>query len=138
MTVIWTVHTVDGAAVRLRSGSAGIMTIDITAPVSGGELHLDGDQARLTLRLALDQLRTGNFLTQAAARSIVSKYDAGTIEVAIDLSVTPVGPEHSPYDEISLAGSASMGTVHLPFPGMSTIDDFSFDVDARLALLPKP
>lgn len=161
MTVIWTVHTVDGAAVRLRSGSAGIMTIDITAPVSGGELHLDGDQARLTLRLALDQLRTGNFLTQAAARSIVSKYDAhvltydgagaagppiqvagqavaGTIEVALDLSVTPVGPEHSPYDEISLAGSASMGTVHLPFPGMSTIDDFSFDVDARLALLPKP
>jgi hypothetical protein len=59
MTGTWTVRTVDGAVVRLRSGSAGIMKIDITAPVSGGELRIDGDSVRLTLRLALDQLRTG-------------------------------------------------------------------------------
>lgn len=159
MTDTWTVRTVDGAAVRLRSGSAGIMKIDITAPVSGGELRIDGDSVRLTLRLALDQLRTGNFLTQAAARKIISTYDAhvlaydGTgragppirvgghavaaeIDVELDLTVTPVGPEGSPLDEIELLGSASLGTVHLPIPGMGTIEDFSFDVDARLALRP--
>ena len=39
--------------------------------------------------------------------------------------------------EIELVGSADVGTVHLPLPGLGTVDDFSFDVDARLALRPR-
>ena len=154
----WAVHTVDGADVRLRSGRVGLMSLDVTAPVSGGELAVTADGVDLTLRLALNELRTRNFLMQAAARSLVSRYDAhvltyhglgrdpdgpwhvtghavaGTVDVLLELAVTPCGPSGDPMSEIDLVGSAQLGTVNLPLPGLGTIDDFAFDVDARLAL----
>ena len=36
----WSVKTVDGADVRLRSGRIGIVTVDVTAPVTSGQLHV--------------------------------------------------------------------------------------------------
>ena len=156
----WRVRTVDGAEVRLRSGRVGLMSVDVKAPVSGGELVIGADGAHFTLRMALDQLKTGNFLTQAAARTLVSRHDAtvltydgsgpavsggwavsghavaGDVDVALDLVITGIGPADDAMAEIELVGSASLGTVHLPLPGMGTIDDFSFDVDAKLALAP--
>ena len=154
----WSIHTVDGADVRLKSGRIGLVSVDVTAPVSGGELVVASGSARLTLRLALDQLRTGNFLMQAAARSLVARHDAqvltydgtgsdvaagwsvtghaiaGNVDVELDLVVSAIGPSHAPMDEIEIVGSASVGTVHLPLPGLGTVEDFGFDVDARLAL----
>ncbi len=75
----WTVHTVDGAEVRLRSGKIGLMSVDVTAPVTGGELTSSGGEAHFTLRMDLGQLKTGNFLLQAAARSLVSRHDAALL-----------------------------------------------------------
>jgi len=153
----WTVQAVDGADVRLRSGRIGLMSVDVTAPVTAGELSVDGDQARFTLTLALDRLRT-NFVMQSAARSLIKRSDAhalvydgtgaagsgpwnvtgaavaGDITVELALTVTPVGPADDPMAEIELVGSADIGTVHLPLPGLGTVDNFAFDVDARLTL----
>lgn len=158
----WSIHTVDGADVRLRSGRIGLVAVDVTAPVSGGELHVTSEHVRLTLHLALDELRTRNFLMQAAARTLVTRHDAhvlsyaglgpntegaptlsghatsGDIDVELLLTVTPCGPRHDPMAEIELVGSANVGTVHLPLPGMGTVEDFSFDVDARLATRARP
>ncbi len=158
----WAVHTVDGAEVRLRSGRIGLVNVDVTAPVSGGELEIGDAGTRFTLRMALDQLRTRNFLMQAAARTLVTRHDAhvlaydgsgdempsgwhvtghavaGTIDVELELRITAVGPPDDPMREIELVGSANLGTVHLPLPGMGTVEDFGFDVDARLALRPRP
>lgn len=154
----WVVDTVDGGHVRLRSGKIGLVSIDATAPVSGGELVLDGDAARFTLRLDLSQMRTGNFLMQAAARSLVSSNNVhsldytgegsvtasgwqvsgtavgGTIEVPLELAITAIGPSDDPMAEIDIVGSASVGRVHIPLPGLGTVDDFGFDIDARLAM----
>ena len=156
----WQVHTVDGAEVRLRSGRIGLVSVDVTAPVSGGELIVAPDSARFTLRIALDQLKTGNFLMQAAARTLVTRHDAhvlsydgqgpatvggwhvtghawaGTVDLELELDVTAIGPQGDPMAEIELVGSANVGTVHLPLPGLGTVEDFSFDVDARLAMRP--
>jgi hypothetical protein len=153
----WTVHAVDGADVRLRSGRIGLMSVDVSAPVTAGDLHVNGDQVRLRLTLALDKLRT-NFVMQSAARSLIKRNDAhalsyeglgtrgdqpwqvsgaavaGDVTVELSLTVTPVGPLHDPMSEIELVGSADIGTVHLPLPGLGTVDNFAFDVDARLAL----
>ena len=158
----WTVDTLDGAELRLRSGRVGLMSVDVSAPISGGELVSEGGQAHFTLRMDLGQLKTGNFLLQAAARSLVSRHDAGVlayegsgpadgdawqvtghatagdVDLVLDLTITAVGPGGSPMDEIELVGSANVGTVHLPLPGMGTVDDFSFDVDARVALRERP
>lgn len=155
----WTVHTVDGAAVRLRSGRIGLVSVDVTAPVTRGELHVTSEHVHLTLTLALDQLKTGNFIMEAAARTLVKRHDAhdlgysgrgpaadspwqvsgsaeaGDVSVELTLTVTPIGTS-DPMAEIELVGSANVGTVHLPLPGLGTVEDFSFDVDARLALLP--
>jgi hypothetical protein len=157
----WSVHTVDGASVRLRSGRIGLVSVDVTSPVSGGELVIEGGEAHLTLRLALDELRTGNFLLQAAARTLVSRHDAhvltydgrgpatadgcrvsghatsGDVDLELDLTVTDVGPEGAPLSEIELSGSAYVGRVHLPLPGLGTVDDFGFDVEAQLAMRPR-
>ena len=157
----WSVHTVDGATVRLRSDRVRLMTVDVTAPVSGGELDVSPDAVHLALRLELDQLRTRNFLMQAAARSLISRHDAGLlvyrgegipgalpwpvrgraragdVELELSLAVTPCGPVADPMAEIELSGSANVGTVHLPLPGLGTVEDFSFDVDARLAMRPR-
>jgi hypothetical protein len=62
---------------------------------------------------------------------------AGSIEVELDLTITPIASASSPMGEIEIVGSANMGTVHLPIPGMGTVEDFSFDVDAKLALQAK-
>lgn len=157
----WSVHAVDGADVRLRSGRIGLMSVDVSAPVTSGDLHVDAERVRLRLTLALDKLRT-NFVMQSAARSLVKRNDAhalsyeghgtpgeqswqvsgaavaGDVTVELSLTVTPVGPAHDPMSEIDLVGSAELGTIHLPLPGLGTVDDFAFDVDARLALRADP
>ena len=156
----WAVHTVDGAEVRLRSGKVGLMDVEVSAPVSGGEFQLTAEAAEFTLLLALDQLRT-NFFIQTPARMIVTRNDAhvlsyqgegpasaapwsvtghataGSVDVELTLEVTPCGPDGDPMAEIEVKGSASLGTVHLPLPGVGTVDDFSFDVDGRFALRPR-
>jgi hypothetical protein len=156
----WQVRTIDGAEVRLRSGKVGLMDVDVTAPVSGGELRLTEDAVHLTLRLALDELRT-HFVLQSAARKIVSRNDAhvlsykgeglatalpwhvtghakaGSVDVELTLAITPCGPATDPMAEIEVSGSASLGEVNLPLPGIGRIDDFSFDVDGRFALFAK-
>ncbi len=156
----WSVATHGDAEVRLRSGRIGLVSVDVTAPVVRGRLVVSAGRAELSLVLGLDRLRTGNFIMQAAARTLVTRHDAheleyagagpsdqvgwlvtgtatsGDIEVELDLQLTPRGPAHAPMGEIELVGSANVGRVHLPLPGLGTVDDFSFDVDARLGLSP--
>jgi len=153
----WKVETIDGADVRLRSGKVGLVDVDVTAPVSGGHLRLTEDAVHLTLRLDLGALKT-HFLLQSAARKIVSRNDAqvlsyagegvatappwhvtgqakaGSVEIELTLAVTPCGPATNPMAEIEVSGSASMGEVNLPLPGLGRIDDFAFDVEGRFAL----
>lgn len=154
----WQVHAVDGADVRLRSGRVGLMSVDVSAPVTSGILHVTEHRVRFTLTLALDRLRTGNFLTEGPARALVKRHDAtslgyegtgaassapwqvtgtagaGDVALELELTITPIGGQADPMGEIELTGSASVGRVSLPFPGMGTVDDFAFDVDARLFL----
>lgn len=158
MSEQWEVHAVDGGHVRLRSGRIGLVSIDATAPVVGGALNLSDGAVTFTLRLSLEKLKTGNFLLQAAARSLVTSNNAheldyegsgaptdsgwsvagaavgGSIEVPLALDITAIGPSATPMAEIDIVGSAQVGRVHIPLPGLGTVDDFGFDVEARLAM----
>lgn len=154
----WAVQVVDGAEVRLRSGRIGLISIDVRAPVTAGELHCTATGIRLSLSLALDQLKTRNFLLEGATRSLLRRNDArvlnfsghgaggsspwqvsgnatsGDVNVELTLTITAVGPAGNPMAEIELAGAANLGTVNVPLPGLGRVDDCSFQVDARLAL----
>lgn len=156
----WQVETIDGADVRLRSGKVGLMDIDVSAPVSSGRLQLTDDAVHLTLHLDLGALKT-HFLLQSAARSIVSRNNAqvlsyagegpttalpwhvtghakaGSVDVELTLEIAPCGSATDPMGEIEVKGSASIGEVNLPLPGLGRIDDFAFDVDGRFVLSPR-
>jgi hypothetical protein len=152
----WTFTAVDGADVRLRTGDVGVMNVDVTAPLRSGMLHITAGKAALTLVIALDELRTGNFLTQHAARAfiagqrahdlvydgagaakaapfdVVGQAKAGQLDLTIGLKVSLLGG--STPSEVELQGSAAFGRVHIPIPGIGTVDDLSIDIDARLGL----
>lgn len=157
ITGSWNLPAIDGADVRLRSASISAMAIDITAPLRSGSLTIHTDGVSLALILALDKLRTGNFLLQAAARSFVSSNGAhdlvyegtgswqgasaalsgqakiGSLDVEMDVTVHLIGGE-SPT-AMELAGATSFGTVNIPIPGVGTVDDLQVDIDARLAMV---
>lgn len=152
----FTFVTIDGAEVRLKSGSSRLMNVEIKAPVRSGSLHIVDSIATMNLVLALDKLKTGNFLTEAAARTFISGYKAqdlvfkgsgprngnaydvygnvvaGEIDVQMSITLTSVGSSALP--EVELMGSAQFGTVHIPLPGIGTVENMNIEIDARLAV----
>lgn len=143
-----------GGEVHLRSRKVGLFEVKASAPVVSGELQESDDEATLTLTLALEELRA-NKLLQGPARSLVKRHDggrlvyrgsgeyvegepltvygkamAGTILVDLVLTIIRTG------ELASISGSASLGTVELPLPGLGRIDDFSFEVHAQLQVTP--
>lgn len=152
----FTFLAIDGAEVRLKSGSSQLMNVEIKAPVRSGSLDIVNSIATLNLVLALDKLKTGNFLTEAAARTFISGYKAqdlvftgsgpynghaydvsgnavaGEIDVQMSIILTSVvNPAHP---EVELTGSAQFGTVRIPLPGMGTVENMNVEIDARLAI----
>ena len=73
---VWIVEVVDGAKVRLRSGRIGLMSIDVSAPVTRGRFSVTADSISINLDLGMDKLTTRNFIMQAAARTLVTRHDA--------------------------------------------------------------
>jgi hypothetical protein len=152
----FTFLAIDGAEVRLKSGSSRLMNVEIKAPVRSGSLHIVDSIATMNLVLALDKLKTGNFLTEAAARTFISGYKAqdlvfngsgphngsaydvsgsavaGELDVQMSIIVTSVLSSTQP--EVELMGSAQFGTVHIPLPGIGTVENMNIEVDARLAI----
>lgn len=146
----------DSGDVRLRSGSHGLMNLDVRAPVRSGRFAIDAQTASLDLVIALDRISTGSFFTEQAARAMLAGYrvhdlvysgtgpwqgeafaitgqaQAGTMDVTMALRITPPVSAMT----IELTGSASFGSVHIPFPGIGAVDDFMVDVDALLEVTP--
>ena len=152
----FTFLAIDGAEVRLKSGSARLMNVEIKAPVRSGTLHIVDSIATMNLVLALDKLKTGNFLTEAAARTFISGYKAqdlvfqgsgphngnaydvsgnavaGELDVQMTVILTSISNTAQP--EVELMGSAQFGTVHIPLPGVGTVENMNIEIDARLAI----
>lgn len=140
-----------GSQVRLTSARIGLMSMEATAPVSRGSLTCHNETVALDLEISLDQLAS-NLLLQSAARALVKKHNAtrltfhavgpsdthpwnvtgtavaGDVEIPLTLSLSRTG------DAAHATGSANLGTVDLPLPGVGRLEDFSFNVEATIAL----
>ena len=140
-----------GSQVRLTSARIGLMSMDATAPISHGSITCQDETVTLDLEISLDQLKS-NLLLQSAARALVKQHSAtrltfhatgpldthpwqvtgtavaGDVEIPLTLSLTRTG------DTAHATGSANLGTVDLPLPGVGRLEDFSFSVDAQVAL----
>ena len=157
MEQTWALGQMDGGDVRLRKAQgSGLMNLDVTAPVRAGTLRAESTRMHLDLTIALDQIKTGNFLTEHAARAFIAGYrahdltyagsghwpsepvslrgpaKAGAIDVEIELTVSPVDADWDAMSEIEIVGTAGFGRVHIPLPGVGTVDDLIVDIEARL------
>ncbi len=152
----FTFLAIDGAEVRLKSGSSRLMNLEIKAPVRSGSLEINDSIATMNLVLALDKLKTGNFLTEAAARTFISGYKAQDLvfkgsgphngnsydvsgnavagELDVQMSIILTSVLNSTRLEVELTGSAQFGTVHIPLPGVGTVENMNIEIDARLAI----
>ena len=146
----WNLQSVSDGDVRLRSGSVGLMSAQASAPVRHGRLIVEPQRVHLDIVIALDKIKMGNFVMQAAARTLISMHKvhdltfagsgselssvhgiarAGDVEVDLDLALSVS------ESLLHFNGQGSLGTVHIPIPGLGTIDDFRFDVEASVGLL---
>ncbi len=157
MEQIWSIGQMDGGDVRLcNAQGSGLMNLNVSAPVRAGQLRLQSTHLSLDLTIALDQIKTGNFLTEHAARAFIAGYrahdlvyagsgtrsadpvivrgpaTAGQLDVEIELSVSPVAVDWDAMSEIEIVGTAGFGRVHIPLPGVGTVDNLVVDIDARL------
>ncbi len=146
----------DAGEVRVRTGSSGPLRLDASAPVRSGSLRIGGD-IEFTLVLALDQMRTSNFLMQAAARSLITAHRvhelvyvgtgalaevitvlgtarAGDLVLDLGLRITPIRGAEEAMSAIEIAGDSNVGTVQIPLPGVGQVDDLRFSVAGRLPL----
>jgi hypothetical protein len=155
----WTAVTDDRPLIRLVSQRVGLVSLDVTAPLVMGRLDLDGEKSELQLQLSLNNLKTGNFLMQGAARSLVKRFDgdalvfdavgtggafpwhvagiahSGHVDVPLDVNASPDGGDDDPMSRLHVSGTAVMEEVNIPIPGIGRIKDFTFSVEGRFGLL---
>ena len=65
------------------------------------------------------------------AVTVYGKATAGDVTVDLVLTLMRVGER-----AVVVSGSANVGTVELPLPGLGKLDDFSFSVSAELPIVP--
>ena len=149
----WAVDAMESSNVRLTSGRIGLVSVDVQAPIASGIVERDEQALSLHLAISLDQLRTRSPIMQAAARALIRRHHAsrltftgsgstdepwrvsgsaraGDVELPLSLDLTRLSTNDATGLEI--AGTADVGTVNLPLPGLGRIDDFSFNVHSRL------
>lgn len=145
-------RVVPGSMVQLRADRLSM--VKASAPVIRGELQESDDEATLTLTLDLSLLQA-NPLLQRPARALVRRHDASDLvyrgsgdyeegdaitvygkATAGDVTVNLVLNLIRTGERAIVSGTANVGTVELPLPGLGRLDDFSFSVSADLAIVP--
>lgn len=145
-----------GAIITLKTQRIGVTSLEVTAPVTGGSLHVVTQTVTLRLELSLAKLKASNFLMQGAARALVKRFDgdllifeaegpssaqpwtvsgtakAGQVDVPMTVEATP-DPGDMPR-RLLLGGTVTMEDVSIPIPGLGGITSVTFDIDGTVTL----
>ena len=145
------------ALVNMRTERIGPTSLEVRAPVAGGELTVSAKKVALSLQLSLARLKASNFLMQGAARALVKRYDgdvltfaaegavgempwkvsgqakAGSVDVpmTIEASPDPIGGPTA----LRVGGTVTMNDIEIPIPGLSGISSVTFDLTGLLDLI---
>lgn len=147
-----------GPLITLQTERIGVTSLEVTAPVSGGRLHVAESTVALRLEMSLAKLKASNFLMQGAARALVKRFDgdllifdaegsaasmpwavsgnakAGQVDVPMSVDATPQ-PGESPRD-LLLGGTVTMEDISIPIPGLSGIETITFTIKGTVGLRP--
>ena len=131
-------------------------SLEVSAPVTGGGLHVAKSTVRLRIEMSLEKLKASNFLMQGAARALVKRFDgdllifeaegaaadhpwtvsgnakAGQVDVPMSVEATP-RPGDDP-STLLLGGSVTMNDISIPIPGLSGISSITFSLDGSVGL----
>ncbi len=155
-TGTWTLEP--GPRITLQTDKIGISSLEVTAPVTGGRLHVVQSTVALRLEMSLAKLKASNFLMQGAARALVKRFDgdllifdaegpaatvpwavsgnakAGQVDVPMSVDATPQ-PGDAPR-QLQLGGTVTMDDIEIPIPGLSGINSITFTIDGNVKLTP--
>ena len=145
-----------GALITLQTEKIGMTSLEVTAPVTGGRLHVVTTTVEIRLEMSLEKLKASNFLMQGAARALVKRFDgdllvfeaegeaanhpwkvagnarAGQVDVPMSVEATPE-PGDDP-SRLLLGGSVTMNDISIPIPGLSGISSITFSLDGTVSL----
>lgn len=145
-----------GALITLQTEKIGMTSLEVTAPVTGGRLHVVTHSVEIMLELSLEKLKASNFLMQGAARALVKKFNgdqllfdakgsasaqpwevsgnakAGQVDVPMTVSATPQPTEHPA--QLLLGGTVTMNDISIPIPGLGGINSVTFTIDGTVDL----
>jgi len=117
-------------------------SLEVSAPVTGGGLHVAKSSVRLRIEMSLEKLKASNFLMQGAARALVKRFDgdllvfenahAGQVDVPMSVEATPQ-PGDDP-SRLLLGGTVTMNDISIPVPGLSGISSITFSLDGTVGL----
>ena len=131
-------------------------SLEVSAPVTGGGLHVAKSTVRLRIEMSLEKLKASNFLMQGAARALVKRFDgdllifeaegtaadhpwtvsgnakAGQVDVPMSVEATP-RPGDDP-STLLLGGSVTMNDISIPIPGLSGISSITFSLAGSVGL----
>ena len=131
-------------------------SLEVSAPVTGGGLHVAKSAVRLRIEMSLAKLKASNFLMQGAARALIKRFDgdllifeaegkasahpwmvegnakAGQVDVPMAVEATPQ-PGDDPR-HLLLGGSVTMNDISIPIPGLSGISSITFSLDGTVGL----
>jgi len=131
-------------------------SLEVSAPVTGGGLHVAKSAVRLRIEMSLEKLKASNFLMQGAARALIKRFDgdllifeaegqaavqpwmvsgnakAGQVDVPMSVEATP-HPGEDPR-QLMLGGTVTMNDISIPIPGLSGISSITFSLDGTVGL----
>jgi hypothetical protein len=131
-------------------------SLEVSAPVTGGGLHVAKSAVRLRIEMSLEKLKASNFLMQGAARALIKRFDgdllifeaegqaavqpwmvsgnakAGQVDVPMSVEATP-HPGEDPR-QLMLGGTVTMNDISIPIPGLSGISSITFSLDGTVSL----
>ena len=131
-------------------------SLEVSAPVTGGGLHVAKSLVRLRIEMSLEKLKASNFLMQGAARALVKRFDgdllvfeaegqaaphpwkvsgnahAGQVDVPMSVEATPQ-PGDDP-SRLLLGGKVTMNDISIPVPGLSGISSITFSLNGAVGL----
>ena len=131
-------------------------SLEVSAPVTGGGLHVAKSTVLLRIEMSLEKLKASNFLMQGAARALIKRFDgdllifeaegsaadhpwtvsgnakAGQVDVPMSVEATPQ-PDDDP-STLLLGGSVTMNDISIPIPGLSGISSVTFSLAGSVGL----
>jgi hypothetical protein len=152
-TGAWTIEP--GSPISLQTHDFPT-SLEVSAPVTGGSLHIATSVVRLRIEMSLEKLRASNFLMQGAARALIKRFNgdllvfeaegaasdqpwsvsgnarAGQVDVPMAVEATPQ-PDSDPRN-LLLGGTVTMNDISIPIPGLSGISSVTFALEGKVSL----